>query len=216
MKSDYQIKQDVSEELAWDAAVNDTEIGVEVRDGVVTLSGNLQSYAEKYAAEKATLRVSGIKGLAVEINVVLPGSSKRTDSDIARTAAQGLDWNSAVPKDRIKIMVEDGWITLSGTVDYQYQRAAAESSLRTLLGVIGISNQILIRHTIRPTDVKTQIEAALQRRAHSTVKTIDVAVNGEQITLTGSVSSLEERLQACLAASQTPGVTKVIDHIAVV
>ena len=108
MKTDTQIKQDVADELAWDAAVNDNEIGVEVRDGVVTLTGNLDSYAEKYAAEKAVQRVAGVKGLAVEIDVVLPGSSRRTDADIARTASHGLEWNALVPKDSVKIMVEDG------------------------------------------------------------------------------------------------------------
>ena len=216
MKSDYQIKKDVSDELAWDAAVNDNEIGVEVRDGVVTLTGNLDSYAEKHAAEKAVQRVDGVKGLAVEIDVVLPGSSKRTDADIARTASHGLEWNALVPKDRIKIMVEDGWVTLSGEVDHQYQRMAAESALRNLLGVIGISNQISVKHIARPADIKTHIEAALQRRAHSTVKAIEVAVNGDQITLNGSVASLAERREAFAAAARTPGVSKVIDKLAVV
>ena len=216
MKSDHQIKKDVADELAWDAAVNDDEIGVEVRDGIVTLSGNLDSYAEKYAAEKAVQRVGGIKGLAVEIDVVLPGSSKRTDTDIARTASHGLEWNALVPKGRIKIMVEDGWITLSGEVDHQYQRMAAESALRSLLGVIGISNQIAVKQIARPVDIKTHIEAALQRRAHSTTKSIDVVVNGDQITLNGSVASLAERQEAFAAAARTPGVGRVVDKLAVV
>ena len=146
MKTDTQIKNDVCDELAWESAVNDNEIGVEVRDGIVTLTGNLDSYAEKYAAEKAVQRVSGVKGLAVEIDVVLPGPSKRSDADVARTAAQGLEWNALVPKNRIKIMVEYGWITLTGEVDYQYQRMAAESALRSLLGVVGISNQITVKN----------------------------------------------------------------------
>ncbi|MFL9879986.1 BON domain-containing protein [Herbaspirillum rhizosphaerae] len=215
MKTDFQIKKDVIDELAWEAAVNDNEIGVEVRDGVVTLAGNLDSYAEKYAAEKAAQRVAGVKGLAVEIDVVLPGSSKRTDADIARTAAHGLEWNALLPKDRVKIMVEDGWITLSGEVDHQYQRVAAESSLRSLLGVVGISNQIAVKNIARPVDIKLHIEAALQRRAHSAVKAIDVVVNGDQITLNGSVSSLAERQAAFAAALRTPGVTKVIDKLSV-
>ncbi|AKZ63466.1 OsmY domain-containing protein [Herbaspirillum hiltneri N3] len=215
MKTDHQIKQDVVEELAWESAVDDNVIGVEVCDGVVTLSGNLDSYAEKYAAEKAVQRVSGVRGLAVEIDVVLPGSSKRTDADIARVAAQGLDWNALLPKDKVKVMVEDGWITLSGEVEHQYQRMAAESTLRSLLGVVGISNQIAVKHVARPADIKTHIEAALQRRAHSTAKAIDVVVNGEQITLSGSVASLAERHEAFNAAVKTPGVTKVVDKLSV-
>jgi len=215
VKTDYQIKQDIADELAWEAAVNDNEIGIEVRDGVVTLVGNLHSYAEKYAAEKAVQRVAGVKGLAVEIDVVLPGSSKRTDADIARTAAHGLEWHALVPKDCVKIMVEDGWITLSGEVEHQYQRLAAESALRSLLGVIGISNQIAVKHIARPVDIKVQIEAALQRRAHSTVKAIEVAVNGDQITLNGAVASLAERQEACAAAARTPGAGKVVDKLTV-
>jgi osmotically-inducible protein OsmY len=216
MKTDSQIKQDVAAELAWDAAVNDNEIGVEVRDGVVTLSGNLDSYAEKYAAEKAAQRVAGVQGLAVEIDVVLPGSSRRTDADIARTAAHGLEWNALVPLNSLKIMAEDGWITLSGDVEHQYQRMAAEKALRSLLGVIGISNQIAVKHLARPVDIKTHIEAALQRRAHSTVKAIEVAVNGDQITLNGTVASLAEREGAFAAAARTPGVHKVVDKLSIV
>lgn len=216
MKTDYQIKKDVVDELAWEAAVNDNEIGVEVRDGVVTLSGNLDSYAEKYAAEKAAQRVAGVKGLAVEIDIVLPGSSRRTDADIARTASHGLEWNALVPKDCVKIMAEDGWITLSGEVDHQFQRMAAERSLRSLFGVIGISNQIAVKHVARPVDIKTHIEAALQRRAHSTAKAIEVAVNGDQITLKGSVASLAERREAFAAAARTPGVQQVVDKLCVV
>ena len=216
MKSDQQLKHDVQAELAWEAAVNDTEIGIEVRDGVVTLFGNLDSYAEKYAAERAVQRVAGVKGMAVEIDVMLPGSSQRTDADIAETAAQGLEWNVLVPRDRVKIMVEDGWITLSGNVEHQYQRMAAENTLRSLLGVVGISNQIAVRPAVAPHDVKVHIEAALQRRAHSEVKGIEVIVTGDQIALNGAVASMEERRAALNAAARTPGVTKVIDRLVVV
>ncbi|RBA23631.1 BON domain-containing protein [Herminiimonas fonticola] len=216
MKTDYQLKKDIVDELAWESAINDNAIGVEVRDGIVTLSGNLDSYAEKYLAERAVQRVAGVRGLAVEIDVVLPGPSQRTDADVARTAAQGLEWNALVPKDRVKVMVEYGWITLSGEVDYEYQRMAAESALRSLLGVVGISNHISVKPIARALDIKTDIEAALQRRAHSTVKGIEVAVNGDQITLNGSVASLAERQEAFRAAAKTPGVSKVIDKLSVV
>lgn len=213
MKTDSQLKRDVMEELAWEAAVNDNEIGVEVREGIVTLTGNLSSYAEKYAAERAVQRVSGVKALAVEIDVVLPGSSKRTDADIARTATYGLEWNALVPKDRVKVMVEYGWVTLTGEVDYQYQRMAAESALRSLLGVVGISNQIVVKNLLKTADIKTHIEAALQRRAHSIARGIEITVNGDQITLNGSVSSMVDRQEAFNAAAKTPGVAKVIDKL---
>ncbi|WP_034298789.1 BON domain-containing protein [Herbaspirillum sp. RV1423] len=216
MKTDQQLKKDVMEELAWESAVDDTEIGVEVRNGIVTLTGNLNSYAEKYAAEKAVQRVAGVKGVAIEIDVILPGSSQRTDADIARTAIQGLEWNTLVPKDRIKVMVEDGWITLSGDVEYQYQRRAAEDALRSLLGVVGISNQIAVKPAATTHDIKVHIEAALQRRAHEEVRAIEVIVVGDQVTLNGSVSSLEERREALKAAAGTPGVTRVVDKLVVV
>ncbi|CAL62468.1 putative transport associated protein [Herminiimonas arsenicoxydans] len=213
MKTDRQLKQDVIDELEWESAVDETGIGVEVHNGIVTLSGTLNSYAEKYAAEKAVQRVEGVKGLAVELDVALPDWVQRTDADVARAAAQALEWNALVPKDCIKIKVEDGWITLTGNVDFQYQRIASERALQNLLGVVGISNQIAVTPSVTPRDIKNHIEAALQRRAHTETKGIEVIVNGDQITLNGSVSSLAERRAALNAAMRTRGVAKVVDKL---
>lgn len=213
MKTDRQLKQDVIDELEWESAVDETGIGVEVHNGIVTLSGTLNSYAEKYAAEKAVQRVEGVKGLAVELDVALPDWVQRTDADVARAAAQALEWNALVPKDCIKIKVEDGWITLTGNVDFQYQRIASERALQNLLGVVGISNQIVVTPSVTPRDIKNHIEAALQRRAHTETKGIEVIVNGDQITLNGSVSSLAERRAALNAAMRTRGVAKVVDKL---
>lgn len=215
MKSDHQLKLDVIEELAWEPSINETEIGVEVKGGIVTLSGHLGSYAEKYAAEKATLRVSGVKAIAVEIDVKLPGASQRTDADIAATAQRGLEWNALVPHEKVKVKVEDAWITLTGEVDHEYQRLAAESALRNLLGVVGISNQIKVKPGILPKDVKVNIEAALQRRAHKQTQAISVTVAGDEVTLSGWAPSLAERRAAYLAALSAPGVTRVIDNMQV-
>lgn len=215
MKSDQQLKQDVIDELAWDPVVNETEIGVAVRDGIVTLSGHLQSYAEKYAAERVVQRLAGVKGLAVELDVVLPGVYQRTDAEIAAVAQKGLSWNALLPKDRIKVKVEDGWITLSGDVDRAVQKTLAEKTVRNLLGVVGINNNITVKTVLAPKDVKVKIEAALQRRAHKETRDIEVAVNGQDVTLTGHVDSLEDRRSAVWAALSAPGVTHVVDHLKV-
>ncbi|MDY7578947.1 BON domain-containing protein [Herbaspirillum sp. RTI4] len=220
MKNDHQLKQDILEELAWEPSVNEDRIGVEVDKGIVTLVGRLDSYAEKYAAERAVQRVSGVKGLAVELDVRLPGSSVRTDADIAKTAQEGLEWNAFVPEDKIRVMVEDGWITLSGEVEHAHQKEAAESTLRRLMGVVGISNQLTVKPVtapvIAPENVKLKIEAALQRRAHADTKAIQVTVDGSKIILSGIVPNLAERREACRAAARAPGVVQVIDKMTAV
>jgi len=213
MKSDMQLKRDIEEELAWDPAVNEVEIGVEVTDGVVTLSGHLRNYGQKYAAGRAAQRVSGVKGLAVEIDVRVPGESAHSDTDLARAALQILEWNSQVPKNKICVMVENGWLTLSGQVDYQFQRFAAEKGLRHLDGAVGMMNNITIKPATVDKDIKEKIEAALQRRAHLETQAIQVKVEDSEITLTGTVPSLPERNAAIAAATHAPGVTRVIDHL---
>lgn len=215
MKNDRQIKQDVMDELAWEPSIKENEIGVEVKDGIVTLAGHLSSYAEKHTAERATLRVAGVKGVAVEIDVKLPGSNERTDADIVQAAQFALQWNALVPKDVVKIMVEDGWITLSGELEQGYQRLAAENALRNLMGVKGISNQIAVKPSVTPKDVKGKIEAALQRRAHAETKAITVLVEGNQVTLTGHVRSWSERYAALQAAASTAGVVRVVDKMVI-
>jgi osmotically-inducible protein OsmY len=215
MSNDRQLQQDVIAELGWDATVNATRIGVEAKNGIITLSGHVESYAQKWAAELAAQRVGGVKGVAVEMYVVLPGSSQRTDADIASAARNALEWNVLVPRDAVAVMVEDGHITLSGDVEWAYVRSAAESSVRGLQGVKDVSNLIRIRPQIKPSDVKTKIEAALQRRAHLDARSISVDVDKGTVTLAGTVDSLAERVTVENAVWNAPGVQKVVDNLIV-
>ena len=213
MKSDSQLKRDVSEELKWEPSVNATQIGVEVKDGVVTLAGHVDSYAEKWNAESAAQRVSGVKALAVEMNVKLPGFNARTDADIGRSAEHALSWTSYLPKDAIKIRVEQGFVTLTGEVDWEYQRNVAAMAIRHLMGVTGVSDQIQIKATASTTLVKDGIEAALKRRAVSEAHEISVSVKGSAVTLKGPVHSWSERELATNAAWGAKGVHKVVDEM---
>ena len=215
MSTDRQLQQDVIAELGWDASINASRVGVEVKGGIVTLSGHVESYAQKWAAERAAQRVSGVKGVAVELEVTLPGSNQRTDADIARAASNALEWNVLIPKDSIKVMVEDGHLTLSGEAEWAYVRNAAEASVRGLLGVKSVINLVKISTKITPADVKTKIEAALQRRAHLDAKGITIDVDHGTVTLNGKVDSLSERVTVENAAWNAPGVQKVVDHLVV-
>jgi len=213
MKNDTQIQKDVIAELNWEPSINPTDIGVEVKDGIVTLTGHVGSYAEKLNAEKSAQRVAGVKALAVELDVTLPGISKRTDADIARTVENVLQWTTYLPKDAIKVMVENGWITLSGEVDWSYQRATAVSAVRYLMGVTGVSDNITIRPSVSSNTVKSDIEDALKRRAIVDANNISVEVHGEDVTLSGRVHSWSERHLATHSAWCTPGVKTVKDKM---
>jgi osmotically-inducible protein OsmY len=215
MKYDATLKQDVLAELKWAPEVNAGNIGVEVIDGIVTLSGNVGSYAEKWHAEEAAQRVSGVKALAVELEVILPGSSKRSDADIARSAENTLEWLILLNKDSVNVMVEDGWITLSGEVDWDYQKQIATGAVRYLMGVRGVSDQIAIKPKLSVGAVKFDIEAALNRRATRDGQKIIVDLKGAVVTLAGTVHSWSERALACQSAWGSPGVEKVIDNITV-
>jgi osmotically-inducible protein OsmY len=215
MKTDAQLQQDVIAELKWEPSVNAAQIGVEVKNGIVTLAGHVDSYAEKYDAERAAQRVAGVKALAIEMDVTLPGSSKRNDSDIARSAENVLEWMTYLPKESVKVKVEGGWITLSGEVAWEYQRQAAVSAVRYLMGVTGVSDQIAIRPKVSLDAVKSDIEAALKRRAKSEAREISVKVQGADVTLSGIAHSWSERDLARHAAWGTPGVRKVVDNMTV-
>ena len=215
MKTDAQLKQDIIAELTWEPSVNASQIGVEVKNGTVTLAGHVDSYTEKWQAERAAQRVSGVKGLAVEIDVKLPGLSKRTDADIAQSVRHSLEWTSWLPKDSIKVKAENGWITLSGEVEWDYQRQSAKDAVRSLLGVVGVSDEISIKPKASMTAVKSEIEAALKRRAHTDAQQISVDVRGADVTLSGSVHSWSERELAASSAWSTPGVRKVVDNITI-
>jgi len=213
MKTDLQLQQDVLAELDWDPAINAAGIGVEVKDGIVTLSGHVDSFAAKWDAERAARLVAGVQALTVAIAVDLPGSSQREDVDIARTVQNALLWSIAVPSKAIQVVVEAGHVTLSGAVTWAFQREAAVHAVRYLMGVTGVSDQILIKPHITPAAIKDQIEASLKRRAHQEAGQIGVAVQGSAVTLTGVVPTWADRNLACHAAWGTDGVDHVIDRM---
>jgi osmotically-inducible protein OsmY len=215
MKTDAQLKQDIIAELTWEPSVNASQIGIEVKNGTVTLAGHVDSYAEKWQAERATQRVAGVKGLAVEIDVKLPGLSKRTDGDIAASAQNILDWSAYLPKNAIKVKTESGWITLSGEVEWDYQRQSAKDAVRSLVGVVGVSDEITVKPKASLSAVRSEIEAALKRRASTDAQRISVDVRGGDVTLSGTVNSWSERELAASSAWSAPGVHRVVDNITI-
>jgi osmotically-inducible protein OsmY len=215
MKTDSQLQSDVLAELAWEPSIHSEEIGVEVKGGVVTLAGHVGAYSEKLAAEHAALQVVGVKALAVAVDVRLAGVNTRTDGDVARAVENVLQWATFLTKDSVKIMVEGGWVTLSGEVNWNYQRQAAVDAVRYLMGVKGVSDLIAIKPTVTAPLVKADIEAALVRRARKDSNSISVSVNGSDVTLSGSVHNLSERNLATQTAWGTPGVRSVANNTTV-
>jgi osmotically-inducible protein OsmY len=215
MKSDILLKEDVEQELEWELGKKAAEVGVAVKDGVVVLNGYMESYADKWAAERAVKRVSGVTAAANEIEVKLPNSSQRSDLDIARAAQNALEWNAVVPHDRIEVVVENGWIAMEGEVESQYQRDAAERAVRNLFGVKGVSNLIMMRPKVSPTAVKAKIEDALKRNATLDSRRINVTSSDSKVTLTGTVRAWIEREEAEKAALAAQGVKQVENLIRV-
>jgi osmotically-inducible protein OsmY len=213
--TDLEIKKAVESELNFEPSINAAEIGVAVKDGIVTLGGHTQSYWEKIASERAAERVNGVKAVVNEIEVRLPSSSERTDEDIARAAVNALEWSVLVPGNRVKVKVSKGWVTLEGTVDWQFQRSAAEKAVRKLIGVQGVSNLITIKPQVSKTAVKAEIENALKRSAELDAEKIKVDTEGDKVILRGTVHSWYEREEAERAAWRAPGVRIVEDDIAV-
>jgi osmotically-inducible protein OsmY len=215
MKSDRELQTDVLEELRWEPGVNSTDIGATVKGGVVTLEGTVDSFAEKWAAVSAVKRLPGVKALAVNLKVELPGSNERTDTDIAQAAQSALKWDVLVPKDRIKVTVENGCVVLEGEVDRQYQKSAAERAVLHLTGVKEVTNKITIKPKVAATEVEGKIEAAFKRNAMLDADNIDVQAEGGKVSLSGSVHSWAERDEAERAAWAAPGVSEVQNDIAV-
>jgi osmotically-inducible protein OsmY len=215
MKTDAQLKDDVLAELAWDPSIRSSDIGVIVKDGVVTLTGHLDSYARKRAAERAAQRVKGVVALATELTVKLPAGRERTDADIAMAAERALEWNVLVPDGRIKVMSGAGWITLTGEVEWEFQRVAADEAVHNLLGVTGVSNLITLTPRFTAIEVGSKIHEALARQADREARRIEVHVDGSQVTLRGNVHSWAERKAAQGAAWSAPGVAAVINNLTV-
>ena len=213
MKTNSQIQKDVYEELKWDPRIDDAEIGVSVLDNVVTISGYVPNYAEKLAAQEATRRVSGVTAVVDDIKVKISGSFKRDDQDIAKSALNALEWHVWVPHQDIKVIVQEGWITLSGIVEWDYQRKAVESAVRYLSGVKGVLNNISLKPTIDIKDVKERIEKAILRTAHEDINNIKIVAADSEVRLTGSVSSWAERSNAEAAAWSALGVNKVKNEL---
>lgn len=215
MKTDTQLQQDVIAELKWEPSINDTQIGVSVDKGIVTLNGHVDNFAEKWDAERAAQRVYGVKALAVEIEVKLQSSSKRDDADIARTIENILEWTMYVPKSAIKVMVENGWVTLTGQVDWGYQKWVAVKAIKYLFGVTGISDQIDVKAHLSAVIVKHDIESAFNRYNRKNDNNIIVNVDGTQVTLSGTVESYYQRNLAQSCAWKAPGVQAVLNNIVV-
>lgn len=215
MKTDLKIKEDVLAELEWQPNIDETQIGVIVKDGIVTLEGTVDSYAKKLAAEKAVKNVYGVKAVVEGIKVKYNAGDHKSDTEIAEAAVNSLKWNASVPSDSIKIKVEDGWVYLSGEVAWDYQKNAANNAMQRLYGVKGVVNNITIKQALTPFEVESRIAKAFERSAKLESKKIKVEVNGRTVKLTGTVHSVAEKEEARKAAFFAPGVTKVENNLVV-
>jgi osmotically-inducible protein OsmY len=215
MLNNLELQKKVLEAMDWEPSLDATRIGIAASGGVVTLTGQVPSYADRLAAERVVKRIVGVKGLANDLDVRLPGDARRTDTDLATAAVKALEWDVQVPHQLIKPRVADGWITLEGQVEWQFQREAAERAVRHLLGVRGVSNQITLSAKVTPTDLKNRIEAALKRNAELEARKIKVETKGGTVVLDGFVHSWAERDEAERAVWSAPGVMAVEDHLAV-
>lgn len=214
--SDSKLRQDIINELDFEPSIDAADIGVAVENGIVTLTGHVPTYAQKVTVEKVVRRVKGVKGLAQEIEVRPLGSNRTADDQIARRAVDTISWNTSVPDDAVQVKVQLGWVTLTGDVDWQYQKAAAAEAVQDLAGVVGVINQIQIKPRASASDVKKRIEEALKRNAEIEAQAIRVDVLGDgKVRLDGKVRAWSERNAAERAAWSAPGVTTVEDRITV-
>jgi len=216
MSVDIELQKSVLDELAWEPTVDTAHIGVIARDGIVTLTGHVGNYAEKLAAERSAKRVKGVRAIVEELEVRLPPTDGRSDEDIAAAALSLLQWHVGLPADKIQLKVENGYVTLSGEVVWQYQRGLAEEDIRKIKGVRGVVNNVIVKPSVEPFEVKRKIDDALRRNAELEASHIHVAVDGGTVTLSGHVDTWHERDVALQAAWSAPGVTVVgADHLRV-
>jgi osmotically-inducible protein OsmY len=216
-RTDEEIQRDVLEELKWDAPVQPNEIGVSVKDGVVTLTGWVDSYLKKWAAEQAAHRVRGVAAVANDLEVRLPGAAERTDTDIAAAVTRALEWDAQVPVEQVDVTVSKGWVTLEGTVEWDYQRRAAERVVRSISGVRGVTNLINVQPRVTPSrdELKRKIERALVRSAQTDAERISVEVHDGRVVLKGKVRSWAEREEAERVVWSAPGIRKVENDIVI-
>ena len=215
MRSDSEIERDVKEELQWDPDLDATDIAVSAKKGVVTLTGFVRSYTDKYEAEAAAKRVAGVAGVANDIEVRMPSVDERPDPEIARDAVAAIKSQLPISSEHIKVVVKYGWVTLEGQVEWQYQRSTAETAVRRIKGVKGVSNLIQLKPRAAPAEIKKKIQEAFKRNAEVDANRIMVETNGGEVILKGTVRSWIEREEAERVAWSAPGVTKVEDHIIV-
>jgi osmotically-inducible protein OsmY len=215
MRSDDDIKRDVEQELRWNPSLDSTDIAVAVKNGVVTLTGFARSYTDKWEAERTVKHVAGVVGVANDLEVRLPTADQRPDPDIAREAVSAIKTRLPISAEKIKVVARDGWLTLEGEVEWQYQRETAESAVRWIRGVKGITNLIQLKPRVTPTEIKRKIEEAFTRSAEVDANRITVEANGSEVILKGTVRSWAERQEAERVAWAAPGVTRVDNRITI-
>jgi len=213
--TDQELKRHVEDALTWEPSVGQAAIGVSVDNGVVTLRGDVSTFTERAVSERVTLAVYGVKAVANDLNVRLTKGYERTDTDIAQAAASALQWSTVVPSNRVTIAVSDGFVTLKGNLDWQFQREAAARAVRDLTGVRGVNNSIAVQSRVRTGEVQDRIEAAFKRSAEIDARRITVTAHDGKVTLNGNVRSWAERKEAERVAWAAPGVTQVEDRLAI-
>jgi osmotically-inducible protein OsmY len=213
MRTDSELRTDIIAELTWDPSIRNEDIATAVKDGVVTLAGPIDTYAQRYAAERAVERVKGVRAIVNDLTVKLPGAMERSDADLAHAAVNALRWNTQVPDERIQVKASKGWLTLEGEVDRYYQRHAAEGAVRYLQGVKGVTSRITLRAAPTPADIKQRIRDSIKRQAEIDADHITVETSASRVTLRGTVRSIAERRDAERAAWNAPGVISVENDI---